>query len=178
MLGGLFGRSLWCWVSLCPWCRGRFAGTSGWRGMKTSHILRSGMFGYIPGPVTTVQCRAERAEHRRRKQASNLHRPRVFVQDRMVAWMIDRLRAGGTPPDDRREVSDRGPKRDPRMWVICDTIYQWIYRPGPAPPSVVAVSAPCVRDTGHHQPGYAPCGGICPVCTRYRRKLRGRLGAF
>src|SRR6218665_716744 len=31
----------------------------------------------------------------------------VFVLDRMVTWVIDRLRAGWTPPDDRRQVSDR-----------------------------------------------------------------------
>jgi len=39
------------------------------------------MFGCISAPVTTVQYRAER---RCRKRASNLHRPRVFVQDRMA----------------------------------------------------------------------------------------------
>ncbi|PDQ34093.1 MAG: hypothetical protein B5766_13145 [Candidatus Lumbricidophila eiseniae] len=44
----------------------------------------SGMFGYTSGPVTTMQYRAERAEHRCRERASSSHRPRVFVQDRMV----------------------------------------------------------------------------------------------
>src|SRR6218665_885097 len=65
-----------------------------------SHIVRSGMFGYISGPVTTTQYRAERTERRYRKRALNSHRPWVFVQDRMMGWVIDRLRAGWAPPDD------------------------------------------------------------------------------
>src|SRR6218665_540869 len=65
-----------------------------------SHIVRSGMFGYISGPVTTTQYRAERTERRYRKRALNSHRPWVFVQDRMMGWVIDRLRAGWGPPDD------------------------------------------------------------------------------
>jgi len=57
------------------------------------------MFGYISGPVITTRYRAEQTEHRYRKRASNSHRSRVCVQDRMMGWVIDRLRVGWTPPD-------------------------------------------------------------------------------
>ena len=145
MLGGLFGRSLRCWVGLCPRRCGRL-GLEQVGGVEPERVIPScfGMFGCISGPVTTTQYRAERAEraeHRCRERASSSHRPRVFVQDRMGAWVIDRIRAGWTP----RMIAGRSRiefRENPRMWVSCDTIYQWIYHPGPAPPPVMAVPTP------------------------------------
>src|SRR6218665_699011 len=65
-----------------------------------SHIVRSGMFGYISGPVTTTQYRAEQTERRYRKRALNSKRPWVFVQDRMMGWGRDRPRGGRATPDE------------------------------------------------------------------------------
>jgi len=84
MSGGLFGRSLWCWVSAFTVSRETDLEQVG--AAEPERVLPAcfGMFSCIFGPVTTTQHRAERAEHQCRKQASSPHRSRVFVQDRMV----------------------------------------------------------------------------------------------
>src|SRR6218665_1703582 len=91
-----------------------------------SHIVRSGMFGYISGPVTTTQYRAERTERRYRKRALNSHRPWVFVQDRMMGWVIDRLRAGWAPPDDSgaglRSSSRTRVASQELVWFFCSRV--------------------------------------------------------
>src|SRR6218665_1787439 len=83
--GGLFGRSLRCWVGLGPRCRGRYGGSLSARcpadpastvsreiGLEQVSVVEpervipacSGLFGYTSAPTATAQYRAERAEHR------------------------------------------------------------------------------------------------------------------
>jgi|SRR6218665_1783012 len=118
-------------------------------------LVCSGMFGCISGPVTTARCRAERAEHRCRERASNSHRSRVFVQDRMVG-VGDRQAPGGVDtPDDsgaglttsasqgtttwtprmiRGQVSDRVPRGSANVGELRHDLPVGL-PPTPAPPS-------------------------------------------
>src|SRR6218665_149502 len=85
MPGGLFGRSLCCLGRSPPTVSGetpreQVGATDPERVIPACF----GMFGYTSAPVTTTQYLTERAEHQYRKRASNLHRPRVVVRDRIV----------------------------------------------------------------------------------------------
>src|SRR6218665_895634 len=115
-----------------------------------SHIVRSGMFGYISGPVTTTQYRAERTERRYRKRALNSHRPWVFVQDRVMGgggergmWTAEASRICATLDEDLAAFRDRPLADATYPYVFLDATYckARIGRPVVSQAVVVGVAA-------------------------------------
>lgn len=77
---------------------------------------------------TSRQYRASRAQHHADQARSRSHRPWRMTDDRLVGWVVDRLRRGWTP----EEISGRLPIEfgdDPVMRVGTETLYAWIYSP-------------------------------------------------
>lgn len=77
---------------------------------------------------TSRQYRAARAQHHADQARGSFHQPWPMTDDRLVAWVIDRLRRGWTP----EEISGRLPlewPEDPAMRVGTETLYAWIYSP-------------------------------------------------
>src|SRR6218665_1401059 len=66
-----------------------------------------------------------------------------------LGWVIDRLPAGQTPPDDRRQVSDQVPRESANAGELRHDLPVDL-PPPPTPPSVVAVPTPRAHDTVTH----------------------------
>lgn len=80
------------------------------------------------GPWTTRSYGAGRAQHHADRLAERSHQPHRLRHDKLVDWVIDRLRAGWTP----EEIAGRAPLEfgdEARMRVSHETLYQWIYSP-------------------------------------------------
>lgn len=79
--------------------------------------------------LTDVQYRATRAQARADRRSVNCHRPRVFVDDQMVTYVIDRLRDGWTPQMIAGRIKSGLAHGLVARSVCPETIYQWIYAP-------------------------------------------------
>lgn len=77
------------------------------------------------------QYRAVRAHQHATVRIRRSHAPYRMVYDRLVGWVVNRLRAGWTP----EEISGRAPLEFPHdrgMRVSHETLYAWIYHPDQA----------------------------------------------
>ena len=78
--------------------------------------------------ATARHYRATQAQAHRQRASARSHQPRRMTCDRLVAWVVDRLRRGWTPA----EIAGRLPLEhpdDPVMRVSHETLYAWIYSP-------------------------------------------------
>ncbi len=98
-----------------------------WRAANTSPAYTE----YRPtalrtGPATGLSYRAARAQRHAEVARARSHQPWRMTHDRLVGWVIDRLRGGWTPEEisGRLLVEFAG---DECMRVGVETLYAWIY---------------------------------------------------
>jgi len=107
----------------------REAKRNAWRPSNTSAAYRPvRLYWCRRGYLTQLEYRASVAHTKAGTRAVNSHQRLVFSSDDMVAYVIDRLRAGWTPMMIAQR-SRRGLPGSAPTPVSHETIYQWIYAP-------------------------------------------------